>query len=266
MSEIQESPWPEGCAGAVSLTFDDALSSQLEIAVPTLNEHGLRGTFYLNPRGDDWRERLAPWREVAATGHEIGNHTVNHLCSHNFAWHGRRGLEECTLEDIDWEVAEGKRRLQELIPEQQEMSFCYPCYQDFVGQGLTRQSYVPVVARHHLAARGRGEIANHPRGADLHYLWSWPVEGMSGAQMVGLVEQAARDGRWAILTIHGVQQGRLAVTDTALRELCGHLAAHRERIWTASLATAARRLVEWRDNADGNHQIDCLLPEEIPGC
>ena len=58
------SPWPGGCKGAVSLTFDDGSQSQLDIAVPTLKEYGLHGTFYINPRGDDWKERLAPWREL----------------------------------------------------------------------------------------------------------------------------------------------------------------------------------------------------------
>jgi hypothetical protein len=48
--------WPEGCQAAISLTFDDGLRSQLEIAIPRLEERGLRGTFYLNPRGEDWLE------------------------------------------------------------------------------------------------------------------------------------------------------------------------------------------------------------------
>jgi peptidoglycan/xylan/chitin deacetylase (PgdA/CDA1 family) len=55
------SPWPEGCEGAVSLTFDDGLRSQLETAIPLLDEHGLQTTFYLNPPHDgdedDWRAR-----------------------------------------------------------------------------------------------------------------------------------------------------------------------------------------------------------------
>ena len=77
--------WPDGCQGAVSLTFDDGMQSQLDIAIPILKEHKLLGTFYINPRGDDWKVRLTPWREVALAGHEVGNHTINHICSRNFA-------------------------------------------------------------------------------------------------------------------------------------------------------------------------------------
>ncbi len=77
MSETITSPFPHGCEGAVSLTFDDGAQSQLDRAIPILNEHNLKATFYLNPRGD-WKTRLASWREVALAGHEVGNHTVNH--------------------------------------------------------------------------------------------------------------------------------------------------------------------------------------------
>src|SRR5438034_1214932 len=55
-----QSPWPDDCHGVVSLTFDDGMTSQLQIGIPMLNDHGLPGTFYLNPRGDDWPERLEP--------------------------------------------------------------------------------------------------------------------------------------------------------------------------------------------------------------
>lgn len=83
MNERVETPFPKGCRAAVSLTFDDGLKSQLEVAVPLLNDRGLRATFYLNPRGttpesDDWRERWAAWKKVAEQGHELGNHSLTH--------------------------------------------------------------------------------------------------------------------------------------------------------------------------------------------
>lgn len=54
MSQNIKAPWANDCKGAVSLTFDDGSQSQLDIAIPILNEFGLLGTFYINPRGDDW--------------------------------------------------------------------------------------------------------------------------------------------------------------------------------------------------------------------
>jgi peptidoglycan/xylan/chitin deacetylase (PgdA/CDA1 family) len=230
------------------------MRSQLELAVPWLEEEGLRGTFYVNPRGDEWRERLAPWRAVALAGHEVGNHTVNHPCSRNFGFANDRRLETLTLEDMEWEIVEGKARLLELIPEQPETTFCYPCYQDYVGEGPTRQSYVPVVARHHPGARGRGEVPNHPLWADLHHLGSFSAERMSGAELVGYAERAATQGRWTIFTFHGVQQGHLSVGEGDFRELLRHLNRHRNRIWTAPVLEVVRHLRTIRTGQEGESQ------------
>ena len=248
-----QDPWPRECQGAVSLTFDDGMRSQLETAIPLLDEHGLQATFYLNPPcdGDEaaWREILAPWRAAAGRGHEIGNHSLTHPCSQNFAFissASRKGLESMTLEDIERDVLEAERRLCVGIPEQTVRSFCYPCYQSYVGAGPARQSYVPVIARHFVAARGKGETANDPARCDLHDLWSWPAERMSGAELVGLAERAAAEGRWAVFTFHGIDEGHLPVAAVDLAELCGFLARHHERLWTAPVAVAAQHVIEWR--------------------
>jgi peptidoglycan/xylan/chitin deacetylase (PgdA/CDA1 family) len=241
------SPWPDGCQGAVSLTFDDGMTSHLLAAIPMLSEHGLTGTFYLNPRGDNWQERLEPWREAARAGHEIGNHTMAHPCTRAFRTDGElAGLEALTLAEMEADVVEAERRLRAGIPEQAERSFCYPCYQDHVGEGEGRQSYVPVIARHFIAARAKGEVANHPASCTLHHLSSFPAERSWGPTLVGLAERAADQSRWTILTFHGVNQGHLTVSEVDLRELCEHLRRHRERIWTAPLVTVARRIVDWR--------------------
>ncbi len=244
-------PWPEGRCGAVSLTFDDGLRSQVETAIPLLDAHGLQATFYINPRfGDDegsWLRWLAPWRLAAEHGHEIGNHSLTHPCSENFPWmSGQAGLEALTLDAIERDVLEAERRLRVGVPGITARSFCYPCYQTDVGSGATRQSYVPVIARHFVAARGKGETANDPVRCDLHVLWSWPVERMSGAELVGLAERAATDGRWTILTFHGIGEGHLPVAKVDLEELCGFLTRHRDRLWTAPVATVAERIREWR--------------------
>ncbi len=241
------SPWPDDCLGAVSLTFDDGMTSQLQVAIPMLDEHALTGTFYLNPRGDNWQERLSPWRAAARLGHEIGNHTLGHPCSRAFRENDAMpSLETMTLADLEADVVEAERRLREAIPEQPERSFCYPCYQDHVGEGTERQSYVPMIARHFVAARAKGEVANHPATCTLHHLASFPVERAWGATLVGLAERAATQGRWTIFTFHGVNQGHLTVADVDLRELCEHLRRHRERIWTAPVITVAGRIVDWR--------------------
>ena len=57
--------WPEGRKAAVSLAYDDALDSQLDHAIPALDRHGLKGTFYLVPARDPVRLRMDEWRAAA---------------------------------------------------------------------------------------------------------------------------------------------------------------------------------------------------------
>ena len=57
--------WPEGVSGAVCLTFDDGLQTQLDNALPCLDDNGLKGTFYLNPRSG---RRLGPTDSGLAAG------------------------------------------------------------------------------------------------------------------------------------------------------------------------------------------------------
>jgi len=72
---------PAGEKMAVSLSYDDALDSQLDNAIPALNNHGLIATFYLTLASPTVRDLLGEWRAAATEGHELGNHAIYHPCS-----------------------------------------------------------------------------------------------------------------------------------------------------------------------------------------
>src|SRR5690349_18309010 len=78
--QAQERVWKnKKCA--VALTYDDALNVDLDHAIPALDSVGLKGTFYLSGYSQALTNRFAEWRKVAATGHELGNHTLFHPCA-----------------------------------------------------------------------------------------------------------------------------------------------------------------------------------------
>ena len=78
----------------VSLTFDDGLRCQFERAVPVLDQHGFRATFFLVANTDrihtdgyshpawsktDWNgEDIEFLKGMVQAGHEIGAHSVHH--------------------------------------------------------------------------------------------------------------------------------------------------------------------------------------------
>ena len=242
--------------GAVSLSFDDGSASQLEIAVPTLNQYALHATFYINPRTET---DLAPWRKVGLSGHEIGNHTVSHICSRNFGWSNRKSLETTSLAEIEDDILLAEQHLRNLLPEQIERTFCYPCYQNHVGEGLHRQSYVPIVAKHFPAARGTGEATNHPDLTDLHYLTSWIVSGwMSGNDLIQAAKAAMARKRWIIFVFHGMSQEEPSTWDPAsyyhgggfsgeeFEVLCQFLSDHKEEVQTGTVLNVAQQVQQWR--------------------
>jgi hypothetical protein len=234
--------WPEPYHAAVSLTFDDGLKSHLHSAIPLLERAGLRGTFYLNPRGTEgaWLDNQDLWQQAQARGHEMGNHTIAHPCSlnNNLPWQAGHNAIDWTLEQVQADILEAQRRLDAAFPGQKANTFAYPCYESTVGRGKKRVSYTPFVAEHFVAARHKGEmqanLANDPLYCDLHHLSSWPVERQPGALMVGLAEQAAHLGRWAVFAFHGINEGSLLVGESDFSELLDYL-ARRKDIWTAPL-------------------------------
>jgi peptidoglycan/xylan/chitin deacetylase (PgdA/CDA1 family) len=242
---MSSAPWAPQ-QGAVSLTFDDGSPSQLEKALPLLDRFNLKATFFLGPWCLQQPEQVAAWQRVAAAGHEIGNHSWSHPGSTHFG--GSGGIEEWTLAQIEADVRRAQELLAPLFPQQQDWTYCYPCYQTDVGRGLTRQSYVPLIARQFLAARALGEppFGNHPLGVDLAKVWGVPAERYSGQTLIGMAEAEAAAGRWLVLTFHDVEGSRLSTTREDLEMLCTHLARHADRICTDTFAGIARRVREYQ--------------------
>lgn len=240
-SRINHDVWPGEYECAVSLTYDDGHETQREIAAPAMEEHGFRGTFYLCVGRPGWEDLLESFLPLHEAGHEMGNHTIGHTCSRNFRDEpGARGLETMTLRDIEQDVLEAERRLNEYLP-REERSFAYPCYMTHVGAGESRQSYVPVIARHFIAGRGMGEygFSNSPHNCDLACLASQPVEHMRGEQIVGIMDLNLVRGRWLILTMHQIGGARLGIAPTEFEQMLDWLDRHRERVWVATVADVA---------------------------
>lgn len=238
--------WAPYC-GAVSLTFDDGTENQLEKAIPLLNQFGLKATFYLQPRGKNWRKRSVPWEKVAIAGHEIGNHTLAHICSNNYLF-TPEGLEDKSLDDIENDILTAQERLLQIAPHQKQWTFAYPCYSTYVGRGKSRRSYVPIIAKHFLAGRAGGEygFANQPAVIDLACVWSIPTERMSGFEMIGLVEELTYQRLWVILVFHEIDGTRLTVGSYDFQMLLNYLRRRSDDIWTAPVVEVAQKIAKFR--------------------
>jgi peptidoglycan/xylan/chitin deacetylase (PgdA/CDA1 family) len=237
--------WPRGARAAVSLSFDDGRPSQLDHGLPVLARHGVNTTFYVTPRGVE--ERLEDWRRALASGHEIGNHSLRHTCSGNFIWGVRNVLENYTLEQMDDELADANRRLHELLGVT-PVTFAYPCGQTFVGRGLERRSYVPLVARLFHAGRGfREEFCNRPDFCDLAALGGTEMDGVPFEHLVATVEQAAANGQWVVFVGHDVANlPRQCVNPETLERFCSWCQDPAHGVWIDTVAAVAAHVAAAR--------------------
>ena len=226
--------WPHGAKAAVSLAYDDALDSQLDVAIPALDKAGLKASFYLALDRDSVKRRMAEWRAAATRGHELANHTLFHQCSRAGA--GREwvtpeiDLDHTSAAKLVAQIRLGNTMLQ-AIDGKLERSFTAPC-----GDTLaTGENYLGLIRADFVAIKvGSGGVVPDMATLDPYAVTVAAPSGVTGQQLIALVEQAARAGTMANITFHGIGGDYLTVSAQAHQELLDHLAAHRDIYWTGT--------------------------------
>jgi peptidoglycan/xylan/chitin deacetylase (PgdA/CDA1 family) len=218
--------WPQNKRAALSITFDDARVSQWEIGIPILDEYNIKSTFYVLPHVVE--NNVDAWKAAIANGHEIGNHTVTHPCSGNFAFSRHKALEEYSLEQMEKELEEANDAIKVLLGVTPQ-TFAFPCGQTFVGRGENTRSYVPLVAKYFLAGRGfNGESANDPTFCDLSQLIGMSGDIQDFAFLEKHLDKTLADGNWLILAAHDVGDKPQAVSESVLRAIGEYTKNHPE--------------------------------------
>lgn len=227
--------WPEGKQAAVSLTFDDARPSQIEQALPILDAHGIKATFYVSI--DNMRARREDWLEVVAKGHEIGNHSLTHPCSINFTFSRDNAIEDFTPERMEAELLDANRIIEEELGVT-PVTFAYPCGETFVGRGENVSSYVPLVARHFLVGRNvYSETHNAPAVCDLAQVFGMDIDDRAFEDIKPLVDAARAEGGWLVFLGHSVgTEGSHTIRAEALDALCRYIRDRDNGVWVDTVA------------------------------
>jgi len=238
-------PWPEGKRVAVSLSFDDARPSQIDTGLAILAAHAAHATFYVMPVAV--RKNLDGWKRARDAGHEIGNHTLTHPCSGNFPWSRARALEDLTRQQIRADIAKADAMIEGLLAVTPE-TFAYPCGQSFVGRGVDRRSYVPLIAKRFLAGRGfRQEVHNDPGYCDLAHVGAASFDDTTFEQCLLRLRAAEAERGWLVLAGHDVGLDRpQSVSAETLDAVCRYCAAPENGVWMDTVAAVALHIRKTR--------------------
>jgi peptidoglycan/xylan/chitin deacetylase (PgdA/CDA1 family) len=232
--------WPEGRRATITLTYDDAIPvSDLDVAIPQLDRAGLKGTFFL--MGKAMRPEDAPrWRAAAASGHELGNHTVNHPCARgSFDMPVQYNSESYSVEVLLAEIRT-MNTLLTALDGRKEHAFATPCEQTTVGG----QDYIAPLVASGLVTFIRDSAMPPPaRGPKVV---GEGFVGTSGADMIAWVKRVEDSGGLGVIVFHGVGGDYLSVSAEAHQQVIDYLAAHRDRIWTTTYSEAMNSIAQPR--------------------
>lgn len=216
---------------ALTYTFDDGLRDQFTVAVPMLNEAGLKGTFFVIPGkvsesvGDAEKRKndkrawgTIPWeelRQMAAQGHEIANHTWSHP-----------NLTKLTATEVEEQIAKARDAIREHIGSPpQTLAFPFNA----------RTPEIEAAAlKDHVAFRAYQKGMG---GRDT-------VESLN-AWADGLVAEK----KWGVLMAHGIAWGYAALGDPEIfRAHLKHVKDRAADIWVDTFANVSKYRKE-RDDA-----------------
>lgn len=212
--------WPNGAKAAVVFTYDDGLDCQLDVAVSQLNEFGFKGTFYCTGNSSSLYNRMEEWREIAANGHELGNHTLFHPCDGTqFDWvKPEYDLNKYTIEQILAELRTANTLLK-AIDGKEERSFGFTC-SNYVAGGV---DFTDKIRNLFGAARCDGPIPETMLNYDIYKTPSWGVDSPTSEELIAYVEKAKEKGTIAVFMFHSVGGGYLNVGADEHRKLMQYI-------------------------------------------
>jgi peptidoglycan/xylan/chitin deacetylase (PgdA/CDA1 family) len=224
--------WPHGTRAAVSLSYDDALDSQLDNAIPALDKFGLKGSFYPTLSSSTLVKRLPEWRAAAAEGHELGNHTLFHQCSAKLSGRGwvtpENDLDHTPATQMVAQIKIGNAMLH-AIDGRIERTFTVPCG-DAMAAGV---DYLPLIRSEFVAIKfGPGLVIPDMADLDPYAVAVDAPSDVTGQQLIDLVKAAVAKGTMINFTFHGIGGDYLTTSTQAHEELLAYLAAHRDLVWT----------------------------------
>ncbi len=230
--------WPAHKKAVIVLTYDDALESQLDNALPQLEAAGLKATFFLTGDGDMNALTIPRWREAAKKGYELGNHTLFHPCA---------PTDDNPVSSAPYSVTgilaeiEVMNHFLYAIDSKFYRTYAYPCTETTVGNN---KDYVDSLKRSGLVkyARVGGDVdavITDFKNLNSLLVPSYGLEGNNtGKQLIAFVKLVQQKGGMGIFMFHGIGGDFITVSAEAHQQLITYLKQHKKDIWITTFQQA----------------------------
>jgi len=228
--------WPNGAKSAISLTYDDGLSSHVNTVAPILKKYNFKATFYPTLSSPSLKDEMEKWKNLAIDGHEIGNHTIYHPCQKseiNMEWvKDEYDLDKYTAEEIADELTLANSLLFEMDGNSAR-TFAYPCSHHFAGG----KSYVGFVSSQFSSARSSSEEQKElikVVDIDLYDVPSWAPNNHGADELITYIQNIIELETFSTLTFHGIGAEHMTVSKEAHEKMLKFLDSNRDKIWVGT--------------------------------
>lgn len=252
-----EFSWPNGAKAAVSLSYDDALDSQLKNVVPVLNDSKLRASFYVHIDSPGFTAHADEWKEVAQAGHELGNHSLFHQCvkSEDRTWlPPHHDLQVISAEQMRDEIRLANQVLHTLDG-RSARTLTIPCG-DFTASG---ENYIELLKEDFLGIKAlNGDVPSTMENYNRHYVSVLAVHDISSEGLIKIVEKAKKNGTIANILFHGVGGDYMTVANEEHKKFIEYLAKHQDSYWVDTFANIMQHVKDYEiasQQAESGNQI-----------
>lgn len=227
--------WPRNKKAAIVLTYDDALPSQLNVAVPQLKSAGFEATFFLTADIDSLS--IPRWRKLTKKGFELANHTVFHPCFtapgnpvSSAAYTAHQMIREIEVMDRFLFAVDGKTT----------RTFAYPCAETVAGGN----DYVDTLRRYKVVKYARIGGDDDAIITDFIHLdpLRVPSYGLGddtpAEKLIDFVKHVQESGGMGVIMFHGIGGDYITTSAHAHQQLLNYLKKHRKEIWVTTFQEA----------------------------
>jgi len=235
--------WPNGARAAVIFTYDDGLDCHLDVAVPQLDEFGLKGTFFCTGNSPGLYNRTEEWRAITKRGHELGNHTLFHPCDGiGKDWvKPEYDLNNYTLDQIVAELKTASTLLK-AVDGKTERSYAYTC-SNYVAGGI---DFTDNIKELFVGARCDGPIPETMEDYPTFKTPSFAAIDPTIDDLIQQVEEAKEKGTIIVFMFHSVGGGYLNTASDAHKKLLQYVSENRKDLYNDSFINVMKYIKENR--------------------